>query len=209
MLLDALLNIVGEVGVVLEEGPGILLALAELITLIGVPGTGLLHDAAIDTEVDERPLARNALAVQDVELCLLERRRHLVLHDLHARAVADCLGAALEGLDPADVEAHRRVELQCLAAGRGLRRAEHDADLLAQLVDKDAGRVRVAQRARHLAQGLAHEPGLQADVAITHLALDLGAGHKGGDRVDNNEIEGPGAHERVGDLECLLARIGL
>ena len=35
------------------------------------------------------PDAADALAVEDVELDLAERRRHLVLHDLHARAVAD------------------------------------------------------------------------------------------------------------------------
>ena len=40
-------------------------------------------------EIDDVARAADALAVEDVELDLAERRRHLVLHDLHARAVAD------------------------------------------------------------------------------------------------------------------------
>ena len=42
--------------------------------------------------------------------------------------------AGLDGLDAADVQPHRGVELQGVAAGGRLRVAEHDADLLAQLV---------------------------------------------------------------------------
>src|ERR1700712_3064243 len=82
------------------------------------------------------------------------------------------------------------VELQRLATGGGLGRAEHGADLLAQLVDEDHRRAGVAERTGHLAQRLAHQPGLQADVAVAHLALDLGARHQGGDRVDDDQVEG-------------------
>ena len=60
-------------------------------------------------------------AVLDVELGLAERRRDLVLDDLHPHAVADRLGALLERLDAADVEALGRVELERAAAGLGLR----------------------------------------------------------------------------------------
>jgi hypothetical protein len=45
----------------------------------------------------------DALPVDDVELGLLERRGHLVLHDLGPGPVADRLGAVLERLDPAHV----------------------------------------------------------------------------------------------------------
>ena len=77
------------------------------------------------------------VAVHDVELGLLERRRHLVLDHLDPDPVADRLGAVLERLDAADVEPDRGVELERPAARRGLGRAEHDADLLAELVDED------------------------------------------------------------------------
>ena len=87
--------------------------------------------------------------------------------------------------------------------------AEHHADLLAELVDEDGGGLGGAQRAGQLAQGLAHQPGLQADVAVAHLALDLGAWHERRHRVDDDDVQGAGADEHVGYLERLLTGVGL
>ena len=67
----------------------------------------------------------------------------------------------------------------------------------------------LAQRTGHLAQRLAHQAGLQTDVAVAHLALDLGARHERGDGVDDDDVEGAGADQHVGDLERLLAGVGL
>src|SRR3712207_9431123 len=109
-----------------------------------------LHDALpilLEPEVEDAARRGDPLAELDVELGLLERRRDLVLHDLDADAVADGLRALLERLDPADVEALRRVELQRAATRLGLRRAEHHADLLADLVREDAERAREIGRA--------------------------------------------------------------
>jgi two-component system cell cycle sensor histidine kinase/response regulator CckA len=47
------------------------------------PRALLVDDAQFDGEVEQRAFARNALVVHDVELGLAERRRDLVLHDLH------------------------------------------------------------------------------------------------------------------------------
>ena len=135
--------------------------------------------------------------------------RHLVLDDLDPGPVADHLGAVLERLDPADVQPDRRVELQRLAAGGGLGRAEHHADLLAQLVDEDRRGLGLAEGAGDLAQRLGHQPGLQADVAVAHLALDLGLGHQRGDRVDDDDVDGAGADQHVRDLQRLLAGVRL
>src|SRR5690606_34681799 len=99
---DLLLDLDGELGVVPQEAASVFLALAELVPLVGEPGTGLAHDPVLHAEVDEPALPGDAPAVEDVELGLLERRGHLVLDDLGARAVADRLGALLEGLDAAD-----------------------------------------------------------------------------------------------------------
>src|SRR5215831_13049613 len=44
LLLDLLLDLVGQVGVVAQEGAGVLLALSQLVALVGVPGAGLAHD---------------------------------------------------------------------------------------------------------------------------------------------------------------------
>ena len=119
------------------------------------------------------------------------------------------LGAVLEGLDATHVEADRGVELQRLATGRRLGRAEHDADLLAELVDEDRRRAGVVEGTGQLAQRLAHESRLQTDVAVAHLALDLGAGHEGRHRVDDDDVDGPGTDQHVGDLERLLTGVGL
>ena len=68
----------------------------------------------------------DALTVEDVELSLLEGRSHLVLHDLGAGAVTDRVSAVLEGLNAADVDTDRSVELQRLTTGGGFGGAEED-----------------------------------------------------------------------------------
>ena len=60
-----------------------------------------------------------------------------------------------------------------------------------------------------LAQGLAHQAGLQAHVGVAHLALDLGLGDQGRHRVDDDQVDGAGGHQAVGDLQGLLAVVGL
>src|SRR5664280_14608 len=188
LFLDPLLDLVGEVRVVAHERAGVLLALAQLVALVGVPGAGLAHDALLHAHVDQGAFPADALPVDDVELRLLERRRHLVLHDLDPGPVADRLGAVLEGLDPPHVEPDGRVELERLAAGGGLRAAEHDADLLAQLVGEAADRARAVERAGELAQRLAHEACLETDKAVAHLPLDLGLGRERRHGVDGDDV---------------------
>ena len=94
--------------------------------------------------------------------------------------------------DAADVEAHRRVELERVAAGRRLGIAEHHADLHPDLVDEDDDVLVGLDGAGELAQRLAHEPRLKA-AAVAHLALDLGPRHEGRDRVDDDDVDGAGA----------------
>ncbi len=192
-----------------QERGRVLPALAEPFVAEAEVRARLRDDLALDARVEHRALPGEARAVDDVELGLLERRRDLVLHDLDAHAVAERLRAFLQRLDAADVEPHRRVEAQRAAARCRLRVAEHDADLLAQLVREEADRVRAVERAGELAQRLAHEPRLQADVRVAHLALDLRLRRERGDRVDRDDVEGAGADEQLRDLERLLARVGL
>ena len=140
----------------------------------------------------------------------LERRRDLVLHHLDAGAVADDLVAVLDGADAADVEPDRGVEFERVAAGGGLGVAEHHADLHADLVDEDHHAVCDFEIERgELAQRLAHQPRLQPMLHVAHLALDLGLGRQRGDRVDHEHVDRAGAHQRLGDLERLLAGVGL
>src|SRR5262245_51395343 len=104
VLADGGLDLGGDVGIVLEEELGVLAALADALAVVGEPGARLLHHAGLDPEVDELAVLRHALAVHDVELDLLERRRELVLDHLDPGLVADHLVALLDHADAADVE---------------------------------------------------------------------------------------------------------
>ena len=44
---------------------------------------------------------------------------------------------------------------------------------------------------------------------VAHLALDLGARHEGRHGVDDDDVDAAGADQRLGDLERLLAGVGL
>src|SRR6059058_1906798 len=88
---DALGDLHHDLRVLAQEGLGVLTALTELLAFVGEPRPRLLDDAEIDTDVEQRTFAADALPIHDVELRLTERRGHLVLHDLDARAVADDL----------------------------------------------------------------------------------------------------------------------
>ena len=69
--------------------------------------------------------------------------------------------------------------------------------------------LRLGQRAGQLAERLGHEASLQADVGVAHLAVELCPGGERRHRVDDQHVERARADEHVGDLEGLLARVGL
>ncbi len=122
---------------------------------------------------------------------------------------ADQLGAVLEVLGAAHVDAHGSVELERAAARRHLGAAVHDADLLAELVDEDRDALALRDGARQLAHRLAHHTGVEADERVAHFALDLRARHERGDRVDDYDIDRARAHQRLGDFQPLLAGVRL
>src|SRR5512135_873043 len=192
-----------------QELARVVLALADLLSTVGVPRTGFLDDPVNDAQLDDLPFAADALAVEDVEQRLAKRRRHLVLDDLDAGLVAHDLLATLDGADAANVEAYRRVELERIAAGRRLGIAEHYADLHPDLVDEDDQHVRPLDVRRQLAQRLAHQARLQARQLVAHLTFDLGLGHQRRNRIDDDDVDASRADEHVGDLQPLLAGVGL
>src|SRR5260370_23600451 len=112
VLPDRGLDLGGHVGIGLEEGLRVFAALAEALAVIREPGAGFLDDAGLDAEIEDLAHLGDALAIHDVELDLLERRRQLVLHHLDAGGVADHLVALLDRADAADVEADGGVEFQ-------------------------------------------------------------------------------------------------
>ena len=151
----------------------------------------------------------DALAEDDVEFRLLERRSHLVLHDLHLHVVAQGLFAVLDLGGATDVQPHGGIELQGIAARRGFGIAEHDADLLTQLVDEDAAGVRLGNVRRELAESLGHQARLKAHLVLAHLALDLRFRSKGRDGVDHHDVDGTAPDEIVRDFEGLLPIVRL
>src|SRR5262245_10887058 len=192
-----------------QEVARVLAALADALALEGVPGAGLLEDTLLGADVDQLALLRDAGAVEDVELRLSERRRDLVLHDLHLGAAADDLVAVLDGAEAADVEPYRGVELERIAAGGGLGVPEEHPDLHPDLVDEDDDRPRLGDGRRELAERLRHEARLEPHLGIAHVTLDLRARDEGRDGVDDEHVERARADERVGDLERLLAVVRL
>src|SRR6185312_2810677 len=70
-----------RLGVIDQELLRVLTTLSDALSIEGEPSATLVDNVCFGREVDEISLARNTLSVQDVELDLLERRRHLVLHD--------------------------------------------------------------------------------------------------------------------------------
>src|SRR5579883_434668 len=101
------LDVLRDLGVLLQESSRVLLALPDALALVAVPGARLLDEAVQHAELDELALLGDAGAVHDLELGLAERRGHLVLHDLDARQRARHLLAVLDRADAPDVHAHR------------------------------------------------------------------------------------------------------
>src|SRR5690606_5641357 len=53
-------------GVFLQPGARVLLALADAVAVVAVPGTGLVHQLGVHAHVDDLALAADALAIQDL-----------------------------------------------------------------------------------------------------------------------------------------------
>src|SRR5262249_34052230 len=100
----------------LEPLARLLAALTHALATEREPSPVFLEQVPLEPEIDELTRHRDAVPVHDVELGLAEGRRDLVLHDLHARAVADDLVSFLHLAEAADVEPHRAIELERGAA---------------------------------------------------------------------------------------------
>jgi hypothetical protein len=193
----------------LEELAGVFAALAHALAAEADPRAALFQDAAVDAEIDEVAFARNAFAVNNVELGFAEGRGDFIFHNFGASARADDPVAFLDGLNAANIDAHGGVKLQGAAAGGGFGIAEHDANLFANLVDENEAGARLGNDGGELAQGLRHETGLQAHLRVAHFAFQFGFGDQRGNGVDDDDIDAAGANQGFGDFESLLAVVGL
>src|SRR3984957_11845850 len=195
--------------VFLQEGACIFASLADTLALVAVPGAGFLHDVMNGGDVERGAFARDALSVHDVEFGFAERRGHFILYhfDFCARTGDDV--AFFDGGNAANIDAYRRVKLQCASAGGGFWVAEHDANFFPNLVDEDQTSARLRNRSGEFAQGLGHQARLQSHVAVAHFAIEFSFGDERGDGVDDQHINRSRAHQRFGDFECLLAVVRL
>ena len=209
VLTDLAVDLGEDIRMIQKELFGVLAALADAVSLVVIPCAAFVDDIAGSGKIQDVTDVGNALAVHDIKLGLFERRSDLVLYDLDPGPVSNTLTALLEGLDPAHVHSHGSIKLEGAAAGRHFRISEHDADLLAELVDEDDCTVGFADDRRKFAEGLGHQAGMQADVGITHIAVDLCLGHESRHGVHYDNVDRARPHHGLRDLQRLLAAVGL
>src|SRR5512141_2297223 len=206
---DLLRQVSGHLRMLLEEQARVLPPLPDPLPADRVPRAALLDDVLLHAEVEDIALAGDPFPVEDVELRLAERRGEFVFHHLDPRAAADHGIVLLDLGDPADVQPNRGVELERVPPGGGLGIAEHDPDLLPDLVDEDDRRPGFADPPGELAKRLGHEARLKPHVGVPHLPLDLRLRNQRGDGVDHQDVERAAADQHFRDLEGLLPRVGL
>ena len=136
-------------------------------------------------------------------------RSDFVFGHFGAHAGADDFIAFFQIFDAAHVNAYGRVKFKRQTAGGGFRVAEHHADFLAQLVNKNNARFSFVEQARQFAQSLAHQSCLQTDVRVAHFAFDFSFRHERGHGVHHDQINRAGADQFFGDFQRLFAGIGL
>ena len=192
-----------------EPSDCVVAALADVVTLVAVPGALAGHHPGFFGQVEQAAHGADAPTKEDVKFGDAKGWRHLVFGDLDLRPDAVFLGAPFQGLDAADIQPHRGIKLEGVAPGGGLGVAVGHADFLAQLVQENDRATRFADVAGDLAHRLAHQPRLAAHGQVPHLTLDFGPGRQGGHRVDHNDVDRSGAHQLVDDFQRHLTGVGL
>src|SRR6202790_1846870 len=206
---DLGLDLCRDVTVLSQPLAGVVLALADLVAVVRVPGAGLLDDVMHHAKLDDFAFTRNTFTVENIEQRFAKRRRDLVLDHFDPRFVGDDFLAALDRANAADDEPDRGVELECVAAGGRLRVAAHHSDFHADLIDENNQNIGALDIRRELAQRLTHQPSLQAGQLVAHFAFDFRLGHERGNRIDDNDVDSARAHQHIGNFQALLPRIRL
>src|ERR1035437_911940 len=202
-------DLVGQLRIRPEQIARVLASLPDSLAVVRVPRAELLDDAVLAGQIDQLAFFGNPRAVQEVDLGLAERRRDLFLHHFDLGPRADHFGRVLDRADSPDVDSHRRIKLERVAAGGRLRIPEHHANLHPDLVDEDNDGARARYDRRKLAQRLRHQARLQAHLRLAHLAFDFRAGRQSRNRVYYQHVDRARLHESLRDLERLVAVVGL
>ena len=122
----------------------------------------------------------------------------------HVVALGDLLAAA-------HFDAHGSVELEGAAARRRLRGPFGVArgDRGAQLVDEHDHAVAAGDRSGEATQSVGHQARLQAHLALADRAVDLRLRRQRRHRVDDDDVHGAAAHQRLEDEKRLFAAVRL
>src|ERR1700674_4307049 len=83
-----LLDLTRDYLVLLQEIAHVVLALADALALVAVPGAGLINDALRASQLDDLALAGDTYPVHDLEFGFAKWRRNLVLHHFDAGQIA-------------------------------------------------------------------------------------------------------------------------
>src|ERR1041385_9100036 len=88
-------------------------------------------------------------------------------------AVADHFIPFFDLADPADIQADRSIELQCISTRRGFGVSEHHTDLFAELVDEDHAALGLADGAGKFSHCLRHEARMRSEEHTSELQSRL------------------------------------
>ena len=197
-------------GIPPEEIAGGVPALSQLLAVHGEPGTAFFNEIVINGGVENGAFPADAFGVENIKFRFSKGGGHFIFDDFDSGAAADGgAGGFFDGGDTADIHAHRGVEFEGTSPRGGFGAAEHDADFFADLVGEDHAGSGAIDVGGQFAEGLGHQAGLQAHVALAHFAFQLGFGCEGGDGVDDDDIEFAGFDQGFTDIEGFLPGIGL
>src|SRR5687767_11992004 len=94
-----------------QEVFGRFASLANSIAAERVPRAAFLDDTHFAAEIDDLPIARNASAIEHIELSFFEWRRHLIFDYLYPGAPTDNIVTILQCANPANIHPHGRIKL--------------------------------------------------------------------------------------------------
>ncbi len=176
---------------------------------VAEPASAALHNAVFDGHVDNIGFEADAAGAEHIEFGDSEWGCDLVLDDPSFHTDADSEVAILESCDATHIDSSRTVEFQSTATGRRFRATEHHSDLFPDLVDEDHATFALGDRPGQFPHRLAHHPSLQSDVGGADFAIEFNLGHQCGDRVDDDQVDGVGLDQHLGDLQSFFAVGGL
>ena len=81
-------NIIGHSGVFTQISFRIFSTLADAFVAVAIPAALFFHDTVFDTQIHQLNHLRDAFAIHDVNVNLLEGRCYFIFPDLHARRIS-------------------------------------------------------------------------------------------------------------------------